>query len=164
MTDWYFAYGSNLWIDQVVERTGSIHQGDDRPQIALLADYRLVFNMQDELGEVFANIMPGGDGVVGVVYRLTHEALERMDLYEQGYLRRRVHVSIQNGDLIEAITYVAEPANLAHGGKPSVEYLRRIVRGARHHGLPEEYIRNLEKHHDELLLLASVASALPPTE
>jgi cation transport regulator ChaC len=103
VSEWYFAYGSNLWMDQVVERTGPIGQGDDRPRIALLANYRLVFNMQDGRGEVFANIMAGGDGVAGVVYRLTHEALERMDQYEQGYHRKRVHVSFQNGELIEAV-------------------------------------------------------------
>jgi gamma-glutamylcyclotransferase len=136
-------------MDQVVERTGPIGQGDDRPRIALLANYRLVFNMQDGTREVFANIMPGRDGVTGVVYRLTQEALERMDRYEQGYLRERVHVTIRNGELMEAVTYVADLANVVHGGRPSVEYLQRILRGARQHGLPEEYIQNLEEHHGD---------------
>jgi gamma-glutamylcyclotransferase len=142
MSEWYFAYGSNLAMDQVVERAGSGHQGDDPPQIARLADYRVVFNMREGL-EVFANIMPGGDCVVGVLYRLTHDALDRMDLHEQGYRRERVHVSLQNGELIEAITYMAHPVTEVDGGRPSLEYLQIIVRGARQHGLPEEYIRTL---------------------
>jgi cation transport regulator ChaC len=150
VSEWYFAYGSNLWVDQVVERTGLIDQSDDRPQVARLPDYRLVFNMQDGPGEVFANIMPGGDGVFGVLYRLTLEALERMDHHEQGYLRTRVLVSIENTDLIEAVTYVADAVNLVDGGRPSMQYLQRIVRGARQHGLPEEYIRNLQKHRGDL--------------
>ena len=29
MNAWYFAYGSNLLIEQMVERTGPIGQGDD---------------------------------------------------------------------------------------------------------------------------------------
>jgi gamma-glutamylcyclotransferase len=143
VSEWYFAYGSNLWMEQVVARTGLILPGDHRPRIARLADYRLVFNMQDGPGEVFANIVPGGDGVVGVVYRLGHDALDRMDRYEQGYLRTRVHVSIQDGDLNEVVTYVADSATVVDGGRPSAEYLRRIVTGARQHGLPEEYIRSL---------------------
>ena len=149
MSEWYFAYGSNLATDQVVERAGSGHQGDDPPRIARLADYRVVFNMREGL-EVFANIMPGGDGVVGVLYRLTHKALDRMDLHEQGYRRERVQLSLQNGELTEAVTYIAHPANVADGGRPSVEYLRTIVRGARQHGLPEEYIQNLIKDHGDL--------------
>ncbi len=82
---------------------------------------------------------------MGVLYRLTHNALDRMDLHEQGYRRERVHVRIQNGELTEAVTYIAHPANVVDGGSPSVEYLRTIVRGARQHGLPEEYIPNLIK-------------------
>jgi gamma-glutamylcyclotransferase (GGCT)/AIG2-like uncharacterized protein YtfP len=148
MNEWYFAYGSNLCINQVVARTGSGHQGDEPPRIARLADYHLVFNTGDDLG-VYANIMPGGDGVIGVVYRLTNEALDQMDIHEEGYRRERVLVSLQNGEVIEAITYMANPTTLVDGRKPSLEYLQTIVQGARRHGLPEEYIRILTKDHDD---------------
>ncbi len=146
MSEWYFAYGSNLWMEQVADRTGPILQGDDRPRLARLPDHRLVFNMQEGPDEVFANIMPGEDTVFGVVYRLTHASLDRMDRHEQGYVRMRVRVVLEDGEFIEAVTYVADPAYVAHGGRPSAVYLRRIVLGARQHGLPEDYIRGVLAH------------------
>ena len=73
-----------------------------------------------------------------------------MDRYEQGYVRVRVRVALEDGEFIEAVTYVAEPAYVeALGGKPSAVYLRRIVLGARRHGLPEDYIRGLQAHHGD---------------
>lgn len=40
---WYFAYGSNLLVDQMVERIGFSVDSADSSQIARLTDYRLVF-------------------------------------------------------------------------------------------------------------------------
>ena len=63
MTVWYFAYGSNLWIEQVVARTGPVRLGAERPRIVRLENHRLVFNMQSrrpgDPDVVYANIEPG---------------------------------------------------------------------------------------------------------
>ena len=144
MSDWYFAYGSNLWTDQMAHRTGPIPQDENRPRRAALPHYRLIFNMRGEDGQVFANIQSPGKGVHGVVYRCSPEALTRLDGYERGYERRRVFVTAENGERLEAFTYVAEPPNVVDGRRPAAEYLRRIVTGARQHGLPESYIREIE--------------------
>jgi gamma-glutamylcyclotransferase len=144
MSEWYFAYGSNLWIEQMVERAGPIRQGDDRPRVARLASYRLVFNMAGDRGQVFANIVCPGEGVVGVIYGCGPNTLDKLDTYEGGYERRRVAVVAENGEKVDAVTYVAKPTNLANGRKPSAAYLHRIVTGARQHGLPEVYIREIE--------------------
>ena len=58
VSEWYFAYGSNLCVEQVADRIGPILQGDDRPRVARLPGHRLVFNMRESPDEVFANIMP----------------------------------------------------------------------------------------------------------
>lgn len=144
MSEWYFAYGSNLWIDQMAKRTGPIAADENRPRRAALPDYQLIFNMRGEEGQVFANIHTPGKGVLGVVYRCSPEALTRLDGYERGYERRRVIVTAENGERLEAFTYIAEPPNVVYGRRPSAEYLLRIVTGARQHGLPETYIWEIE--------------------
>ena len=145
MNDWYFAYGSNLWIDQMTMRTDRIGDGENRPRRALLPNHRLVFNMRGECGGVFANIVFPGKGVLGVLYCCEPDALRRLDAFEQGYDRRRIFVTAENGDQVEAFTYIARRAHVADGHRPSAEYLLRIVTGARQHGLPEAYIRELEE-------------------
>jgi len=140
----YFAYGSNMWIEQMVARIGPIGKGMDRPRIARLAGYRLAFNMRGDNGQVYANIMSPGQGVLGVVYFCNEEALLKMDVYENGYQRRQVQVVLENGEEMNAVTYVADPVigeDLSH---PSAEYLQKILRGARQHGLPEVYIKEIE--------------------
>jgi hypothetical protein len=47
---WYFAYGSNLWIEQKELRTSAIRTGGDRPRIARLTDFRFAFNKQGSRG------------------------------------------------------------------------------------------------------------------
>jgi cation transport regulator ChaC len=144
MNQWYFAYGSNLWIDQMAARTGPMGQGDDRPRVARLQDHRLVFNMQGEGGQVYANVVRPGDGVLGVIYCCSRAALDKLDAYERGYDRQRLLVTDEDGVTLEAVVYVAKADRIARVGKPSEEYLERIVRGARQHGLPESYIREIE--------------------
>src|SRR5271165_5547604 len=106
MNEWYFAYGSNLSLDQMVERTGPI--GSERPRVARLHNYQLIFNMHGDNGQVYANLMCPGPGVLGVVYRCSPEALRKMDTYEQGYERGLVRVVLENGDVLDAVTYFAK--------------------------------------------------------
>src|ERR1700682_4344400 len=133
MNEWYFAYGSNLWIDQMAARTGPIGHGEDRPRVARLLDHRLVFNMQGEDDQVYANVESPGLGVIGVIYRCTPAALDKLDSYERGYERRRVLVMDEGGVTLGAVAYVARADRVASGGKPSAVYLERVVRGARQH-------------------------------
>jgi cation transport regulator ChaC len=141
---WYFAYGSNLCVGQMLRRTGPIGEGEDSPCVARLPGYRLFFNMQGDDGSVYANILQPGDGVIGVLYRCSVTALACLDAYEEGYDRRWVLVTLESGATREAMAYVARPECTSSGGRPSPEYLGRILRGARGHGLPEAYIRSIE--------------------
>lgn len=149
MTEWYFAYGSNLWIDQVIARTGPIRLGAVGPQVVRLANHRLVFNMRSprsaDPDTVYANIEPAESEVLGVVYGFDAEALRKMDVFEAGYRRQRVTVEVvATGERLEAIVYIAEPANVAYGHRPDDAYVQRIVRGASQHGLPEDYIEQIQ--------------------
>jgi gamma-glutamylcyclotransferase len=141
---WYFAYGSNLCVEQVVRRTGPVGEGEDSPRVARLPGYRLVFNMRGDDGLVYANIIQPGDEVIGVLYRCSEAALASLDEYEEGYARRQVRVTLKGGATREALAYVARPECTSNGGGPSPAYLGIIIQGARRHGFPEAYIRSIE--------------------
>lgn len=49
---WYFAYGSNLFVDQKEERTGRSRQAIR----SRLSSYRFAFNKRGGGGQVYANI------------------------------------------------------------------------------------------------------------
>src|SRR6476620_7281106 len=82
MSEWYFAYGSNLWIDQMEERTGPIRKGEHLPWRAYLPNHRLTFNVPGGRGQVFANVLCPGAGVFGVLYSCSSDALTRLDQFE----------------------------------------------------------------------------------
>jgi gamma-glutamylcyclotransferase (GGCT)/AIG2-like uncharacterized protein YtfP len=140
---WYFAYGSNLCVEQMIQRTGPMDE-EERPCIARLPGYRLVFNMRGDDGQVYANITQTGDGVIGVLYHCGEAALARLDVYEEGYDRRRVTVTLASGATRDAMAYVARPECTTDEGAPSARYLEIILRGAKRQGLPAAYIASIE--------------------
>lgn len=60
------------------------------------------------------------------------------------YARKMVCVRVDSGDELEAVTYVAGDAFIDDSLTPCPAYLQTILRGAREHDLPEEYIRGIE--------------------
>ena len=140
---WYFAYGSNLLAAQMSARTGLTWSDANRPRRAQLPGYRLAFNASGN-GCTYANIVRPGNGVMGVLYWCTPEALALLDKYESGYDRVQIEVLDEAGARIEAVAYIARPENLTSDESPTAEYLGRIIRGAREHGLPEVDIRTME--------------------
>src|SRR5688500_8662780 len=113
MDEWYFAYGSNLYIDQKTRRTGPIRVGDEWPRIAQLAGYRLAFNKRGTGNNVYANIVRSpGEEVVGVIYLCSPDALVQMDKWEGGYERLRVTVTTDRDWPTDAITYIAKPSRV----------------------------------------------------
>src|SRR4051812_19256589 len=103
MESWYFAYGSNLWKDQMIERVGAVNYGEQGPRIAALANHRLVFQHLESGGPAFANIVSPGTGVLGVVYRCTAEQLDLLDRYESSYERRKIEVTDEAGEALSAV-------------------------------------------------------------
>src|SRR5947208_4766736 len=95
---WYFAYGSNLWKEQMIARTGVIAHPQFPPRIVRLETYRLVFQSLESGGPAYANILTPGDGVLGVLYRCSPANLERLDRFEQGYDRQPIKVSPLQGE------------------------------------------------------------------
>jgi len=143
MSHWYFAYGSNLHVQQMLQRIGSTGHGDHPPRPARLPVHRLIFQEVESGGPAYANIVCPGPGVLGVIYRLCEADFERLDEFETGYRRQGVSVIDMQGDPVEAIAYVVESRPDLREASPSPEYLARIVEGARHHGLPEPYVNGI---------------------
>ena len=143
MSQWYFAYGSNLWATQMIQRVGPINDPEHPPRIARLDNYQLVFQHLDETGAAFANILSPGPGVIGVAYRCSRVQLETLDVYESGYERISVKVTDPEGKVLEAEAYVIQPASGDAHGIPSDDYLKRIILGATEHGLPKSYIESI---------------------
>jgi hypothetical protein len=151
----YFAFGSNLDPDQIRERC----PGHRIVGLAALHDYRMVFPLFSELwGGGGAGVqLHHGDIVWGVAYDLTDADLSSLDRFEgyRGpgdqhniYDRPLVTVELTRPDdgsvprRLRAFTYVARFSNPS---PPTRRYLDTILRGARHHRLPEEYISKLSK-------------------
>ena len=149
----YFAYGSNLDPDQMQQRC----PGHSVVGLAELRDHRLVFPLtsHDWGGGVASVGVAHGSSVWGMVYELTEADLVALDRYEgfvgpenqhNVYDRESASVQLVRADdgsfarRLRVWIYLARPANPS---PPSRRYLEAVVRGARHHRLPEEYLAKL---------------------
>jgi len=150
----YFAYGSNLDPRQMSERC----PGHGVAGLAALHDYRLGFPLRSDRwgGGTAGPLHAHGQTVWGIVYDIGEKDLAALDSHEgcQGpgnphnlYDRELVTVDLVRTDdgsvprRVRAWVYVAR---VIHPAPPSSRYLETLLRGARHHRLPEDYIEQLE--------------------
>jgi len=144
---WYFAYGANMHDSAFRERRRMT------PRNVLpgrIDGYRLRFNLDGRpKGRAApANVMAEvGAEVWGVLYLLKRRDLIRLDASEGVPGRRYRHLWIKaedrNGRPIQAVTYIANGNE--KDGKPSFRYITLLREGARHHGLPDNWIAYLDK-------------------
>ena len=143
---WYFAYGSNLFPEWKEDRTKTKIRQARRCR---LVGYRLAFNKRGSDGYVRANIVPDPQGEVwGVIYLCSPQAMEKLDGCEGApfhYRRVPVEVITDRGEQVQAVTYQATAAWQCEEGFPQRDYAQLIVQGARYHGLPAEYIRQVRR-------------------
>lgn len=140
----YFAYGSNLDPGTFLGRRGM------RPlatRVARLDEFELRFDLPVGPGERgVASVGPCAGGCVwGVVYQLTAAEADRLDRTEGiphgAYARGDVEPRTLAGEPLRAFTYVSSRG--VTGRKPSRRYLGLLLAGARHHGLPDEWVARL---------------------
>ena len=128
---YYFAYASNMNQKQMRERCP-----DSRPKfVATLPNYKLVFlGWSREWRGAKASIRVfRGEKVLGAIYDVSEQCLNRLDRYESGYKRFKVMVFDEDGQSFEAITYIN--SGQSEEGKPSAEYLAIIQQGYRDWGI-----------------------------
>ncbi|MFW5910048.1 MAG: gamma-glutamylcyclotransferase family protein [Thiohalospira sp.] len=138
----YFAYGSNMLTARLRARVPSTMPVGP----ARLADHRLAWRMAGPDGSAKCDITPApGEVVHGVLFRLAEAELPLLDAAEglgKGYDRETVTVTTTDGEAVPALVYRA----LVHDPDrhPYDWYKGFVVAGAREHGLPADYIADLE--------------------
>ena len=131
---YYFAYGSNLNKKQMSERCPDSKLGS----IATLPNYKLVFvGWSRQWRGGVASVKPfRGEKVLGVIYEVSDRDLRRLDGYEgypTSYGRINVIVFDEDGDSVEAATYVK--AGQLEETAPSKEYLSVMQQGLKDWGI-----------------------------
>lgn len=132
----YFAYGSNMDVQQMGQRcpVGTLLG------IARLEGHRFMIN-----GRGVATIVPDpARAVHGVLWELSEPDELRLDGYEGvssgTYRKESVNVTTSGENTVPAFVYVAHDSS---SGSPRPGYIEKIVTSAKAHGLPEEYVREL---------------------
>ncbi len=149
----YFAYGSNMQIDQMKERCSSARF----VCAARLKDYRLAFTRLSKKRQcgVADAVQNMGAEVWGAVFEIDENEIGSLDKREgyrprrqraeNAYERSKMHVK-RSGEMQETLTVwtYTVVTKLDPNPKPSHEYKQLILGGARMWHLPAPYINQLE--------------------
>jgi len=136
----YFAYGSNMCTARMRERAPSATPAGT----AVLQHYHVICNKLGRDGTGKANIAPRHHARAhGVLYDLDMKEMDALDMEEKGY--RRIEKTVLNdmAETVRAQTYVA--FLLTHNPVAAGWYKNIMIQGALEHGLPEDYIHELER-------------------
>ncbi|MFH0942130.1 MAG: gamma-glutamylcyclotransferase family protein [Chloroflexota bacterium] len=138
---WYFAYGSNLNLGQMMTRIGEWSVS----KRAKLTGHKLTFDFPSERwGGLTANIVKTSnaeDNVWGVVYRISPEKLEVLTHRYERVPPQGIKVDA-DGVKITAKVYVFKPGK---PGRPPDAYLNVMLAGLRQHGYPDEVIETVKR-------------------
>jgi gamma-glutamylcyclotransferase (GGCT)/AIG2-like uncharacterized protein YtfP len=133
----YFAYGSNMSRALMRRHCPAAKEIGT----AVLAGYRLIIT-----ADGYASIVPqAGEKVHGVVWHLTPRDLAALNTYESldNGLYRKVTLPVRAaGRRVAALVYIARPRG---EGRPKPGYLDLVITAARDWGLPDGYVRMLER-------------------
>ena len=139
------AYGSNLHPFRLVQRVGSAKPIGVVP----MPGKRIEFHKRSQDGSGKCHFYePGGahDIMYGVVYEFDSAEKGKLDALEglgKGYNEQLVAFSL-NGVTHQAYVYVAASTHIDASLVPYDWYKEMVLLGARYHGLPPEYIAQIE--------------------
>ena len=140
----YFAYGSNINLDQMRYRCPDAKVIDT----VTLPDYELLFRGSD--GSGLATIEPKKGSVVhGLLWRITPRCERSLDRYEgfpSLYDKRDVTVRDSHGRSISVMAYVMVGGRRLQPARPSGFYYQGILDGYRQTGLPVEALGDALEH------------------
>lgn len=137
-----FAYGSNMC-------TGKLRQvaRSAVPEfIGKMENHQLVFNKLSIDGSGKGNVAFKKDSHVwGVVFRISDEDRAPLNTSESGYKScESVEVVDSLGNKHRVQCYIAKEENIRPNLRPFDWYLTFVVRGAKQHDLPPQYIEYLD--------------------
>ena len=129
---WYFAYGSNMNLQRMMDRSAYFTQR----KRGILHGHRLVFNKISGAypGHGVANVVAErGYDVVGVLYEVDRPGIEALDGFEgvRGghYIRTEMMVQLNDGNAVNAYVYVAHPNKVEDGLTPHDDYFYHLEQG-----------------------------------
>lgn len=138
---WYFAYGSNLNMGQMMTRVGEW----TACKRAVAKGYKLVFNVWScRWGGLAANLISTNnidDRVYGAIYRILNKKLDVLTQYET---EKPEDIPVEaDGVSIKAQAYIFKPSR--EPGRLRDAYLQVMLIGLRQHGHSEEAIEKVKK-------------------
>lgn len=167
----YFAYGSNLSSQRLLQRV---------PSARLLCagrlhHHKLHFHKIGRDGSGKCNAFYTGEEdnlIYGAIYKINPRHKKYLDEAEglgNGYEIKQVRITIQHEQVITAFTYFA--TRIAWDVKPFHWYKEHVLAGAREHCLPQNYINlindieslkdsNRERTDKELSIYAEITSQI----
>ena len=158
-TEWVFAYGSNLHIQDLkhwLRHYGYPDQGIIQVLPAILDNYRLVWNYYSPVRKGgAANVEPAqGERVLGALLELTPETLPGIDRKEghpKRYNRGAEPVEAKSLDekrTYQAWVYEVQPDfQTPSPTQPTEEYFKIMLDGIHQVGLPQSWVQSV---HDSL--------------
>ena len=145
--EYYFAYGSNMGLRQMISRCPSAIM----VSVAALPDHRIVFNRKGTYrpGGVASVAEAPGERVYGVVWKLSKSDFESLDETEdpKAYRRTTVLVHTLAGRPYECHIYIAFPNG---PDVPDSSYLEELIKVAGESELPLEYVAQLEARRSDV--------------
>lgn len=141
---YYFAYGSNMDSERMIERKINFHNR----RWAVLQNYSLQFNKMASINpkEGKGNIMPDKkEFVEGALYDIESSDRNKLDSaegYPAHYTRILVTVELDNGRKIDTFVYIAQSSMVKDGLKPTRKYLNYYL--AAKDILSKKYYQKLE--------------------
>ena len=131
----YFAYGSNLWPEQLRSRCATATT-DGR---ASLTGWAVAYDKPGMDGTAKMNLRPSPESVaLGVVYEIEDRERDALEASEPGYTPFVTVVALDSGDEVNALTFAFEPKGT--DAQPSDWYVATVLAGARRHGLDPDYV------------------------
>ena len=141
-TVWYFAYGSNLDIFQMLKRVGEWKTS----RRACFEGWKLIFDKESKRwGGCTANIHRTdnpSDLVYGAVYEIRRSKLDVLSGYE-GTEPSIVDAKLEDGSPLPNAHYFSFPPSKKSGAVPAV-YKNAILDGLRQHGYGGDVIKKTE--------------------
>jgi len=149
MKKFYFAYGSNMDIEQMKERKIEF----ESYKKGVLDGYRLKFNKISSRSSIegYANIVKDQkSSVEGICYKINNKDLSKLDKCEgvpNHYERKKIKIKIENKknlkEIDNVITYIAHPDKIGENLKPRKEYLNHLLQAKSL--LSDDYYQMLKK-------------------
>ena len=141
--EYYFAYGSNMDLDQMKKRCPNAIF----IKLVRLEGYRFVYDgYSSSRNGAVANIVNEEESVVyGALFEIPESDKKNLDKYEgypHSYKKKYLIVKDNYGNEYEVLVYYREPKEK---GNPSEEYKNMVVNAAQKLNLPQNYINKYLK-------------------